>query len=79
MKTIFGASPMLYGGTSFGCKVEGAPAMVREFVVVDETSRSYVLQGGAKVSKKGMTYNTGNFEIQMFWTVAEAVDSLRRA
>lgn len=77
MKTLFGASPALYSGTSYGAKVEGAPAMVRRFDVVEETVRSYVLQSGAKVSKRRMVYNTGSFEIVMFATVEQAIESLR--
>lgn len=77
MKVLYGASPMLYSGTFYGSKVDGAPVMVRQFSVVDETSRSYVIQGGAKVPKKSMEYNTGNFVIPMFDSVERAVEALR--
>lgn len=77
MKTLFGASACLYSGTSYGAKVEGAPSMVREFQVIDETTRSYVLTGGIKVPKKTMSYNTGSFNIQMFDSVERAIASLR--
>lgn len=77
MRTLFGASPALYSGTSYGAKVDGAPATVRRFDVIDETSRSFVLQYGMKVSKKRMSYDTGSFEIAMFHTVEQAVESLR--
>lgn len=77
MKILYGASSMLYGGTCHGSKVEGAPVMVRQFNVVDETARSYVLQNGKKVPKKEMAYNVGNFVIDMFDTVEQAVASLR--
>lgn len=77
MKTLYGASTCFYSGTSYGGKVEGAPSMVRKFHVIDETSRSYVLTGGLKVSKKTMCYNTGSFGIQMFDSLEGAVASLR--
>lgn len=77
MEKLYGASACLYSGTGYGAKVEGAPSMVRQFHVVEETSRSYVLTGGIKVSKKTMVYNTGSFDISMFDTVALAIDSLR--
>lgn len=75
---LYGASPCLYSGTSFGDKVDGAPAMVRGFTVIGETSRSFVLRGDVKVSKKAMSLNTGSFEISMFASVDEAIASLRR-
>jgi hypothetical protein len=77
MKILYGSSPMLYGGTSYGSKVEGAPSLVRQFNVIDETSRSFVLQNGKKVSKKNMVLDVGAFAINMFLTVGEAVESLR--
>lgn len=77
MTTLYGASANFYGGTSYGQKVEGAPVMVRAFTVISETSRSYLLQSGAKVPKKSMHYNTGNFEVPMFFELADAVASLK--
>lgn len=79
MDILYGASSCFYSGTSFGNKVEGAPAMVRSFPVVGETTRSFVLRGDVKVPKKSMTLNTGSFEILMFASVDEAIASLRSA
>lgn len=77
MTILFGASANFYGGTIYGSKVDGAPSMVRSFSVVAETSRSYVLASGAKVSKKSMEFNTGNFVVSMFFNVDDAVESLK--
>ena len=76
IKTLFGSSPCLYAGTSYGSKVEGASSMVRQFNVVGETSRSYVLAGNAKAPKKTMEYDTGSFKIKMFASVSDAVAHL---
>lgn len=76
MRTIFGCSAMLYSGTTYGRKIEGAPVIVRAFDVAAETSRSYVLQNGVKISKKAMTYNAGAFSINMHLTLDDAMQSL---
>lgn len=78
MNILYGASGCFYSGTSYGNKAEGAPAMVREFPVIGETTRSFVLRGDVKVSKKTMKLNTGSFEIAMFASVDEAIASLRK-
>lgn len=74
---LYGASNNLYGGSSYGREVPNEKCKrVRLFEVTGETSRSWILDGRHKVSKKHMTYHTTSFEIAFFKTYAEAVASL---
>ena len=76
LRVLFGVSSAFYGGTSYGNKVDGAPMLVRSFTVVDETVRSSVLQGGRKIPRKTMVWDTGSFKIAMFERLEDAKASL---
>lgn len=78
MQRLFGASSNFYGGTIYGRAVQGAPAMVREFVVQSETSRSYVVEHGLKVNKKSMQLNLSSFTVDVFESAEAAINSLYR-
>lgn len=77
VKQLFGASSNFYSGTCHGKAVPGASAMVREFAVEAETTRSYVVERGKKVNRKTMMLNMGNFVVPMFDSVEAATASLR--
>jgi hypothetical protein len=72
-QAIYGASPALFGGSSYGESITGVQK-VRRFVVIGETSRSWIIDGRKpfKLSKKQMRYFTGGFYIAFFTSLEAA-------